>query len=374
MKSPNRLSRLPKRTRRLRVGFLPENDCAAVVAAQELGFFSDQGLNVELSRESSCASLRDKLIHGELDAAHAPATLPFVLSLGLDFEQSACVSGLILSLQGNAITISRTLWKQGVHDADALRTRICRDWGKRTFTFGVVFPYAPSYFLLCDWLRSSGVIPHSHVRIVVVPPEQMFPMLELGYLDGFCVGEPWTSVAEDSGVGVCLATSVQLAPLHPEKALIVRREFAERRAETHERLIAALLAATAHCEDCGHLEALCEILAKPQFVNAPVECLQPGLIGPFIARGGQRESLFGLNVLREYHANIPSSEKAAWITGRLCNFLKPGEPHAFPAPHYDDIFRPDIFRRAERRVKKLNLPVAEELPITPLAEPRCLTA
>ena len=374
MKSSTRPSRTPKRSHRLRVGFLPENDCAAIVAAQEYGFFSDHGLNVELSREASCASLRDKLIHGELDAAHAPATLPFVLSLGLDFEQRACVTGMVLSLQGNAITISRALWKQGVRDAESLRTRICRDWGKRTFTFGVVFPYAPSYFLLCDWLRAAGVIPHSHVRIVVVPPEQMFPMLELGYLDGYCVGEPWTSVAVEAGVGVCLETSAHLAPLHPEKALVVRRDFAERRADVHERLIAALIEASLHCDDCGNAEALCDILAQPQFINAPVECLRPGLIGPFTSRSGQRESLFGLNILSQYCANEPSNEKAAWITSRLCNFLKPGEPQSFPAPQYDDIFRSDIFNQAERLVRKAKGSAARKLPITPLAEPRILTA
>jgi ABC-type nitrate/sulfonate/bicarbonate transport system substrate-binding protein len=357
----------------LRIGFLPENDCASVVAAQEFGFFADQGLNVQLSRESSCAWLRDKLISGELDAAHAPATLPFVLSLGLDFEQCPCVSGMVLSLQGNAITISRTLWKQGVKDAEALRNRVCRDWGKRTYTLGVVFPYAPSYFLLCDWMRSAAIIPHSHVRIVVVPPEQMFPMLELGYLDGFCAGEPWTSVAEAADAGVCLATSAQLAPLHPEKVLIVRREFAERRADVHRKMITALLEASRHCDDIGNCEGLCEILAQPQFVNAPVECLRPGLIGPFVSRGGKRESLFGLNVLRQYQANDPCSEKAAWITGRLCAFLKPGGHEKFPAPRYADIYRPDIFRMAERRVRKGKEP-AEKLPLTVLAEPRCLTA
>ena len=68
----------------------------------------------------------------------------------------------------------------------------------------------------------------------------MYPLLKLGYLDGYCAGEPWGSVAVQAGVGACLETSATLAPAHPEKVLLVRKDFAQNRADEHERLIAAL--------------------------------------------------------------------------------------------------------------------------------------
>ena len=70
----------------------------------------------------------------------------------------------------------------------------------------------------------------------------MFPLLKMGYLDGYCAGEPWNSLALQAGVGACVATSAQLAPFHPEKVLLVRKDFAESRPDEHERLIAALRA------------------------------------------------------------------------------------------------------------------------------------
>src|SRR5688572_29811931 len=91
----------------LQIGFIPVTDCAPLVFAQESGLFEKYDLRVELRRETSWAGIRDKIIHGELDAAHAPATLPFVTNLGLDSDQCLCVAGLVLSLQGNAITVSR---------------------------------------------------------------------------------------------------------------------------------------------------------------------------------------------------------------------------------------------------------------------------
>src|SRR3569623_3064714 len=54
----------------LTIGFIPLTDCASVVMAYELGLYKKYGLNVTVSKEASWAAVRDKLVHGELDAAH----------------------------------------------------------------------------------------------------------------------------------------------------------------------------------------------------------------------------------------------------------------------------------------------------------------
>lgn len=334
----------------LRLGFLPENDCAPAVVAHALGCFTRQGLTVELQREASCACLRDHLLQGTLDAAIGPATLPFVLSLGLDFDQCPCVSGLMVSSQGNTITISRRLWERGVHNAATLRDRVFKDWGKHTYTFGVGFPYSPQYFLLGAWLRAAQLVPHAHVRIVVMSPEQMFPMLELGYLDGFCVGEPWSSVATDAAKGVCLTTSAQLSPSHPEKALIVRHSFAIRRADEHERLIAALLEAGRWCDTTTEREWLCRLLARSEYINAPADCIRAGLFGPFRAPATTSEASQKLNRLGGPQTHEPSGEKAAWVTNFLWDLVHLHRASAPGIRRPDCIFRRDIYRNALQRV------------------------
>lgn len=372
-----KMSRPLKRSKHappLRLGFLPENDCAPAAVAHEFEFFEQHGLTVELHRESSCAGLRDKIIHGALDAAIAPATLPFVVSLGLDFEQCPCVSGLMVSLQGNAITLSRRLWEKGVHDAASLRDRVFKDWGRHTYTFGVVFPYSPQYFLLCSWLRSAGLVPHSQIRIVVVPPEQMFPTLELGYLDGFCVGEPWTSVAVEAGKGMCLTTSAQLSPLHPEKALMVRGSFAAGHAEEHEHLIAALIEAGRFCEQAGNRELLCELLAQPEYVNAPAECIRAGLFGPFSSTDRRIQNLHGLNVFSAHQANEPSGERTAWVTNHLWDYLHLQHTEAPGVRRPDYIFRRDIYRDAVKRVREATAPKAPARRSTATPTTLCVSA
>src|SRR5438128_2999662 len=89
----------------LRLGFVPLTDCAPLVMAQELGLFRKYGLYVTLSRELGWATIRDKIIHRELDAAHAVAGMPFAATLGLGSIPCDCLTALVLNLHGNAITL-----------------------------------------------------------------------------------------------------------------------------------------------------------------------------------------------------------------------------------------------------------------------------
>ena len=67
--------------RGIRVGFVPLTDCAPLVMAQELGLYQKYGLQVELSRELGWATIRDKMVHRELDAAHALAAMPIAATI-----------------------------------------------------------------------------------------------------------------------------------------------------------------------------------------------------------------------------------------------------------------------------------------------------
>ena len=343
--------RFLKKPAPLRVGFLPTNDCAPLVVAQELGLFDKYELEVELQRESDWTRLRDKVSEGELDAAHAPSTLPFLISMGLNSTVCRCVSGMVLSLQGNAIVLSRRLWNEGVRDAMSLRVRIMRDWASRTYSFGVMFPYSAQYFLLRRWLRSTGMMADVRVRIIAVPPSQMYPLLKLGYLDGYCIGEPWTTIAVQAGAGVCVTTSAQLAPLHPEKVLIVRETFAEKRAEEHERLIAALLEACALCDKPEFRRQLGGLLAQPHYVNAPVEACDAAPANPSKPVRQRVSAQVGSSIFFRYGATDPTQEKAAWLASHLNEFLRWSDLRTAldrPTDLTDGIFRPDIYRRGCR--------------------------
>lgn len=336
-----RLSLLGKR-HSLKIGFLQSNDCAPVVVGREFGFYQKWQSPVEIKRMNSWRELHDQLVYGELDAAAAPAALPFLMRLGLTAETVPCISGMVLGLQGYGVTISQELWLRGVRDAASLAQLMRRDRGKRTYSFGVDLMFSSSYFLLCRWLRESGLLPLAEVRIQTVPPAQLFPMLRLGYLDGFCGPEPWNSVSADAKAGMLVATSADLAPLHPEKILLVREDFATGHAREHELLIASLIESCAFCDDPQNRRLVSEVLSRSEYVDAPKECLAPGLFGVSQSRDGRIRSLHGLNIFHRHNANRPSVARKNWVTGQLHAFFRWKQRPAGLA----DVFRPDIYDKA----------------------------
>src|ERR1700704_6544824 len=97
---------------KLKVGFIPIIDCAPVVLAEELGAFERQGLDVEIRREVSWANVRDKLALGLLDASHILAPLPLAITLGIDSVSVPLVNVMTLQVNGNALTLSQSLWRE----------------------------------------------------------------------------------------------------------------------------------------------------------------------------------------------------------------------------------------------------------------------
>ncbi len=332
----------------LRLGFVPLTDCAPLVMAHELGLFGKYGLRVALSRELGWATIRDKIIHGELDAAHAVAGMPVAATLGLNAVTCDCLTALVLNLHGNAITLSQALWRRGVRDGQTLREEILRTRGHNVLTFGVVFPFASHDFLMRRWLASAGILVGRDVRIVVVPPPLMAASLKAGHLDGFCAGEPWNSVAVKSRAGWCVATSAELEPGHPEKVLMVRRCFAEERRDEHLALVAALLEACQFCAAPTNHDDIVETLSRPPYVNVPADVLRPAFKGKFDFGQGKTRTVPDFTVFHGGDANEPSGDKAAWVlqTIRVSSLCK--DPSAINFALGRRIFRADIFAEANR--------------------------
>jgi two-component system, oxyanion-binding sensor len=304
---------LPHR-RPLTIGFLPLTDAAPLIVARELGLFARHGLSVNLRREVGWATVHEKLLSGELDAAHALAPMLWASALGLGGPQGDVLTAFILNLHGNAITLSRNLDHKGARDPASLRAVLRPD--ERKLTFGVVFPFSSHHLLLRNWLRAAGLDPDRDVRIVVVPPAQMTRHLAAGTIDGFCAGEPWNSLAVVQRLGWCPAWSAALAPTHVEKVLMVRRLFAEKRAGEHTALVAALGEAAAWCDEPQNRGPLAALLSLPAYLNQPVAVIAPTLEGVFDT-GLARESVPDFFIFHRGGANVPSAVRGLALQHEL---------------------------------------------------------
>lgn len=322
----------------MRLGFVPLTDCAPLVVAQELGFFARQGVEVTLRCELGWATVRDKLLFGELDAAHALAPMLFLLSLGLGGSECACATPLIISAQGNAITVSQRLWDAGVHNADGLRKWRNDRHPSDRLTFGIVFPYSSHHLLLRDWLASAGLDIARDIQLVVVPPPQMVSNLKAGHLDGFCAGEPWNTVAIETGAGCCVARSATLDPLHPEKVLLIRQELLDLRRDECLALTSALLEACAYCANPENTDAVADLLAQPRYLGISRKAILESLRASGAPNGtrGRHLLFYGPEI------NDPTTDKAGVFARRLRQaglLPQPPQPAQLSA-----LFRSDLFQ------------------------------
>ncbi|HEY1108052.1 MAG TPA: CmpA/NrtA family ABC transporter substrate-binding protein [Opitutaceae bacterium] len=333
-----------KSARPLRVGFISLTDSAPLVVAQELGYFQRHGVRVELKREIGWATIREKIIYGELDLTHAPAPMLWSTQLGLGCRQCDVLCSFVLNLHGNAITLSKSLWDAGVRDPASLREYAKGRPAQSPLTLGAVFVYSSHNLLLRDWCRGAGLDPDRDMRIVVVPPAQMFRNLAAGTIDGYCVGEPWGSLAVREGAGWCPTWSAAQQPGHIEKVIMLTQRFAETRAAEHAAFLRALAEAACWCDEPQNRERLADILSDQRYLNLPARVIAPALSGHFDCGHGRVENISDFILFHHNEANVPSVEKALGIQRALA------AAHLLPATAAADtdlprrLFREDLHR------------------------------
>jgi len=341
-------------TERVVAAFVPLVDCAVLVAAREQGFAAAEGLELTLVREPSWASLRDHLSLGHVDCAHALAPLPVALTLGVGQVRVDCVVPFVLNRGGNAITLATALVAEiTALDADALATperagrALAAAAGRREtpLTLGMVFPFSNHNFDMRYWLAAAGVHPDRDVRLVAIPPPLMVESLRAGLVDGFCVGEPWNSLAVAEGLGSIVATQAQLFPGAAEKVLAVRTEFAESGSERMSRLLRALDRAAAWADDAAHHAALAAHLARPEYLDLSPELIAATLSGRVPFRSPSQRHDRDFMYFHRRAANLPSTADGLWSYAQMVRWGQ-----LAPSPRQQRlagaVFRADLYRRS----------------------------
>ena len=300
----------------VRIGFIPLTDCAPLIVARGRELFRKHGVRVELSCEVGWATIREKLLYGQVDAAHAIAGLALAMRLGLSTPPCRVVAPFVFNLHGNAITLSRDLWNRGVRDASSLK-KLIRSSASRKFTFGMVSRYSSHFFMLRQWLTAGGIDVEKEVRIVALPPTQMASNLAAGLIDGYCVGEPWNSFAVERGTGWIAATSEQLAPGHPEKVLLTTETFIERHADEMRAIIEALREACVFCDASENRAEVAHLLADSGYFAGNEEILKRSLVGPLDLGTEKTADVTNFHIFQRREANEPTSERGRWLLDEL---------------------------------------------------------
>jgi len=264
----------------VKIGFIPLTDCASVVMASVLGFDRKYGIRIVPTREASWAGIRDKLVGGELDAAHVLYGLVYGVELGIGGLQKDMAVLMTLNNNGQGITLSNQLKDKGVTDGASLAALIAG--GESRYTFAQTFPTGTHAMWLYYWLASFGIDPLRDIKNIVVPPPQMVSNMALGNMDGCCVGEPWNQRAIIDKVGFGVATSQDVWPDHPEKVLGCTAEFAEKYPNTARAMIMAVLEASRWIDasETNRIKTA-ETIAGAEFIDIDVELIRGRMLGHY---------------------------------------------------------------------------------------------
>ncbi len=296
----------------LEIGFVPLVACAPLAVAKEKGFFTKHGLDeVTLVRETSWRGITDGIVGGYLDAAQMPSGMPLWLTLGGHERPVPVVSALTMTRNGNAITLDKRFYDQGVYTLADFKAML-HNTPQGQHRMGMVHPSSMHNLLLRYWLAAGGIDPDRDVSLKTIPPAQMVVDLQAGSIDGYCVGEPWNLRAAAEGIGFTVATDLEIWPGHPGKVLGVREDWAVAYPNTHIALVKALLEACQYCADKNNEQEIRQLLAQRAYVNTNVDYIHLGDPNAYTCSLEQHMRQYAHHLFYGEGVNRPSRTEHLW--------------------------------------------------------------
>ena len=253
----------------LKIGFIPITCATPLIMAHPLGFYSKQGLNVEVVKTAGWALIRDKMLNKEYDATHFLSPMPLAISLGLGSTATPMNVATIQNTNGQAITLAMK------HKEN----RDPKNW--KGFKFAVPFEYSMHNFLLRYYVAEAGLNPDVDIQIRVVPPPEMVANLRAGNIDGFLGPDPFNQRAVFEEVGFIHLLTKELWNGHPCCAFGTSTEFIQKNPNTFAALYRAVLTAAAMAREAKNRELIAKVISPQAYLNQPETVLTQVLTGKF---------------------------------------------------------------------------------------------
>lgn len=368
----------------LKFGFIKLTDCAPLVIAKEMGYFEDEGLQVEVIAQPNWKQLLDNVINGELDGAHMLSGQPIAATIGFG-TKAHIVTAYTLDLNGNGITVSNDIWKQMQENdpaldsdtpphpitADSLKPIVdeAKDEGK-LLPMGMVFPVSTHNYEIRYWLAAAGINPGMYtstdikgftggdIELSTTPPPQMPATLESGKNVAYCVGEPWNQQAVAKGIGVPVVTNYDIWKNNPEKVFGVTNKWAEENPNTHIAVVKALIRAgkwldeTNASGDLVNREEACRILSQKNYVGADYDVLKASMTGYFFFQKSDKRAMPDFNVFFKYQATFPWYSDGVWFLTQMRRWGQITEPKSaeWYAETAKEVYKPAIYLEAAKHL------------------------
>ena len=285
----------------LKIGFIPITCATPLIMAHPLGFYSKQGLNVEVTKTAGWALIRDKMINKEYDATHFLSPMPLAISMGIGSNPVPMNVATIQNTNGQAITLANKhkdkrdpkLWKG--------------------FKFAVPFEFSMHNFLLRYYVAEHGLNPDTDIQIRVVPPPEMVANLRAGNIDGYLGPDPFNQRAVYEEIGFLHLLTRDLWNGHPCCAFGTSTAFIQQNPNTFAALYRSVLTAAAMARQPENRELIAKVIAPAQYLNQPETVLTQVLTGRFADGLGKIQSVPD----RADFDPIPWQSMAVWMLTQM---------------------------------------------------------
>lgn len=308
----------------IRLGIIPLTDCSPIVMAKEWGLFEKYGVKVEVSKEASWANVRDKLLTGELDGAHCLFSMPFSVYTGVGGKEGSEMRiAMMLNVNGQAISMSNEFCgKVGFKEMNKVGAALLNKVksGKEVIVAGT-FPGGTHDIWMRNWLAVASIDQKS-VKQITIPPPQMVSNMKVGNMDAFCVGEPWGGVAVKQNIGYTQIATQDMWKDHPEKALVLNKNFAETRTEDLKKVMKAVLHACRLLDIMANRKKAAPVVGKVSYINAPADVIDNRLAGIYDLGCNQGQEIY--KDMMYFHkngmVNFPRKSHAIWFMAQYVRF------------------------------------------------------
>lgn len=339
----------------VRLGFIPLTDCSPIVMAKELGLFKKYGVEVVVTKESSWANVRDKILTGELDGAHCLYSMPFSVYTGVGGKAGSEMKiAMMLNVNGQAITLSNDFCgKVGFKQMNKVTPVVAAKLkAEKEVTFAMTFPGGTHDLWLRNWMSIAG-LNQKAVKIITIPPPQMVANMKVGNMDGFCVGEPWGGVAVKQGIGFTQVASQDIWKDHPEKALVVNKDFSTKRKADLVKVMKAVMEACIWLDNPSNRKKAASIIGRAPYVNAPADVIEARLMGDYNLGCNQGTQVYAKDYMLFHKGgtvNYPRKSYAIWAMAQFVRFgyLKEASNYAAIA---DKLILQDLYEEVAKSMK-----------------------
>ncbi|WP_068636069.1 CmpA/NrtA family ABC transporter substrate-binding protein [Thauera butanivorans] len=298
----------------IKVGFIPLTDCASVVMAAVKKFDEKYGIRIVPSKEANWASVRDKLLSGELDAAHVLYGLVYGVHMGVGGPKRDMAVLMTLNNNGQAITLASQLKEKGVADGASLKKLVAAN-EPGSYTFAQTFPTGTHAMWLYYWLAAHDIHPFKDVKSIVVPPPQMVANARVGNMHGYCVGEPWNQRAVIDGIGFTAVTTQDIWTDHPEKVLGTSAAWVDKHPNAARALTAAVLDASRWIDASeANRKETAKVIAARSYVNTDVDVIEGRVLGHYDNGLGRKwQDANAMKFFRDGAATFPWLSDGMWF-------------------------------------------------------------